>query len=98
VDQILNLLYRHSFSAEGFNQDAHRLDHADCICELNLDLTGETRGHDVLGNPARRICRGAINFRRILSTKCSAAMTGVTAIGIDNDLAARESGVTLRST
>ena len=70
---------------------------ADCIGELDLNAIRKPRRDDVLRDVARRIRRAAVHLRGILARERTAAVTCPATVGIDDDLASRESGVAVRS-
>src|SRR6185295_11502877 len=67
--------------AERVDKDRNRFGDADGICKLYFATLREFRGDDVLGNPARRITRGAIHLRRILAGECAAAVPAHSTVG-----------------
>src|SRR6185312_2389796 len=69
----------------------------DRVSQLHFAARRKLRGHDVLGNVARHIAGGAIDLRRILTRERAAAVTAHAAVGIDDDLAAGQAGVAMRS-
>ena len=79
--------------AEGFDQHADRIGHADRVGELHFAAVGESAGDDVLGDVARHVGCGAIDLGRIFSAEGAAAVTSHAAVGVDDDLASGESGV-----
>src|SRR5690606_34078982 len=70
---------------------------ADRIGDLELRAVGETGGHDVLRHPAHRVRGGPVDLRWVLSGEGTAAVTARAAVRVDDDLAAREAGVTVRA-
>ena len=82
--------------AEGVDVDRQRLGHADGIGELHRGALGHAGGDDVLGQVARRVGRRAVDLGRILARERPAAMRCRTAIGVDDDLAARQARVAIR--
>ena len=83
--------------AESVDPHAHRLSHADCISQLYLGLVGQPRCHNVLGDVAGHISRRTVHLGRILAAESAAAVTARAAVGVDDDLAARQAGVAHRS-
>src|SRR5208282_1740664 len=79
--------------AECVHQDADRLGDADGVGELDFCLVGEAGGDDVFGDVAREVSRGAIHLGRVFTRKSSAAVTARAAVGVHDDLAAGEAGV-----
>src|SRR5699024_1260693 len=81
--------------AEGLDVQAHRLGDADRVRDLHLAAVGEAGGDDVLGDPAHRVGAGAVHLRGVLAGERSPAVPGHPAVGVDDDLAARQPGVAL---
>src|SRR5690606_4388569 len=81
-------LGRHLLGPERVEVDGERVDHADGVGELDLELVGETRGHDVLGRVPGGIGRGTVDLGGVLAGEGAAPVAGVTAIGVDDDLPA----------
>ncbi len=65
----------------------------DRVGDLDLAAIGEPRGDDVLGHVAGRVGSRAVDLRGILAGERAAAVAGGAAVGVDDDLAARETGV-----
>src|SRR5579863_3648806 len=76
--------------AMGVDIERHRIGNADRVGDLNGALLGETGGDHVLGEIARRISRGTIDFGRILAGEGAAAVRRVAAVSVDDDLASGE--------
>ena len=83
---------------------ARRVDHqrygvggADRVRHLQEALVRKSRRHHVLGDVPRHVRTGAVDLRRILPTEGAATVRRHAAIGIDDDLAAREARVGLRT-
>ena len=87
----------HRLGAEGLHQQRHRLSHADGIGNLQLAARRRAGGHDVLGHPAGRVRGRAVHFGGVLAREGAAAVAGHAPVGVDNDLAAGQAGVALRS-
>ena len=83
--------------AERVDVDRHRIGHADCIRELHFHFVREARGDEVLGDVARHVACRAVDLRGIFSRERAAAVTSAAAVRVDDDLAAGEAGVALRS-
>ena len=60
-------------------------------------LVARPGGDDVLGDPAHRVGGGAVDLGRVLAGEGAAAVAGVAAVGVDDDLAAGEAGVAHRA-
>ena len=54
-------------------------------------------GDDVLGDVAGHVARRAVDLRGVLARERAAAVTAAAAVGVDDDLAAGQAGVALRS-
>ena len=54
---------------------------------------GGPGGHQVLGDPARGVGCGAVDLRGVLAREGAAAVAAHAAVGVDDDLAAGETGV-----
>src|SRR5690606_34908042 len=77
--------------------DGERLGRSDGVGQLELAAGSQPGGHDVLGGPTGAVSRRAVDLRRVLSREGSAAVAGVAAVRVDDDLAAREPGVGMRA-
>ena len=73
--------------------DAHRVGHADRVADLNLQPVGRAGGHQVLGDVAHHVGRGAVHLRRVLAREAAAAVAGDAAVGVHDDLAPGQAGV-----
>ena len=82
--------------AKGVHHDGNRLCHADGIGKLDLAALGKPGCHDVLCDVPRRIGCTAVHLGGILAGECAAAVARVTAIGVHDDFAPCEAGVTVR--
>jgi hypothetical protein len=51
-----------------------------------------------LGDPACKVGRGTVDFAVVLAGKRTTSVCTPATVGIDNDLASGETGITLRST
>src|SRR6202034_4765294 len=64
---------------------------------LVFSFAGESVGGNVFGDVTRHVAGGAVDLRRIFAGKCPATVTAVAAVGVDDDLAAREAGIAHRT-
>ena len=55
---------------------------------------GQTCRHDVLGHMPRGIGSGAVDLCRVLARERATAMPGHSAVGIDDDFSAGQTGIT----
>ena len=79
--------------AEGLHEQPDRGGLADGVGHLDLDPLGQAGRDDVLGHPAHRVGRRTVHLGRILAGEGAAAVTGPAAVGVDDDLAAGQTGV-----
>ena len=93
----LDLLVRDLAGAERLDREADRPGDADAVGDLDLEAVGEAGGDDVLGDPAGRVRRRAVDLRRILAREGATAVAGHAAVAVDDDLAAGQAGVAHRS-
>ena len=96
ADDLLNLLLCDLVGAKGIDHDGYRISDADGVGQLHLALVGQACSDDVLCNIAGRIGCTAVNLRGVFARE-GTAMTGPAAIGVDDNLAAREARVPLRA-
>src|SRR5579884_492108 len=95
VDEGDDLVARHPLGAEGLDQHRDRLGHADGVGDLDLALARQPGRHHVLGHPAGAVGGTAVDLCRVLAAEGAAAVAGVAPVGVDDDLAAGQPGVTL---
>src|SRR5699024_8883606 len=91
----LDLVVAGSAGAEGVHHDRHGLRHADGIGQLHLAPAGQARGHDVLGHPAGGVGGAAVHLAGVLAREGAAAVAGVAAVGVHDDLAPGQAAVAL---
>ena len=82
--------------AERLDVEAHRGGDADGVRDLQLAAARKPRGDDVLGHPAAGVGGRAVDLGRILARERATAVAGHAAVGVDDDLASRQSGVAHR--
>src|SRR6185369_5602750 len=78
-------------------EDGNRLGDANRIRELDHAAVRESRGDDVLRDVARHVARRPIDLGGVLAGERAAAVRRGAAVGVDDDLAAGDAGVTVRS-
>src|SRR5205085_4219600 len=93
ADRLLELVVGDDARSMRVDVERERLGDADRISELDGAAAREACGDDVLCKIARGICGRAVDFRGILAREGTAAVGSRAAIGIDDDLAARDAGV-----
>src|ERR1051325_7268354 len=77
--------------------DRDRVRDADSVSELDLAALGDASSDDILGDVSRHVTGRTVDLRRVFTRKGTAAVRASAAIGVDDDLAAREPRVALRS-
>ena len=87
----------HDAGVESIDQDRDRLGDADRVGDLDFAFGRESLRDHVFRDVTRHVARRAIDLARILARKRAAAMTAVAAVGIDDNFAAGESAVAMRS-
>jgi hypothetical protein len=95
--ELDDLLVGDAARAERVDRDRDRLGDADGVGELELDFVGHAGGDEVLRDVARHVAGRAVDLRGIFPREGAAAVTAAAAVGVDDDLAARQAGVALRS-
>src|SRR5919204_1132930 len=86
-DRLGDLAWIRRLGAERLDEQPYWLRLANGVGDLYLDLRGQLGRNDVLRYPPHRICRRAINLGRVLAGERPTAVPGISAIGIDDDLA-----------
>ena len=81
-------------SADG---DADRVGDADGVGKLHFGAGGETRGDDVLGDVSAHVAGAAVDLDGVLAAERAAAVGAAAAVAVDDDLPAREAGVSMRA-
>src|SRR5690606_23444735 len=94
--QLDDHLIRYLAGAEGVDRDRGRVGHANGVAHLDLALVGQAGGDNVLRHITTGVRCGTVHLRRILAGERTAAVTGHTTVGIDNDLATGQATVTHR--
>src|SRR5207245_3992251 len=97
LDELADELVAHLARPERLHVERDRTRAADHVRDLHLETIGEPRLHHVLRDVAKGVGRGTVDLRWILARERATAMAGVAAVGVDDDLAAREAGVSHRS-
>src|SRR5262249_51305981 len=73
------------------------LGNADSVSDLDRAAIGKAGSNNVLCEIACGISGGTVDLGRVLAGECAAAMGRRTAVGVDDDLAARQAGIAVRS-
>src|SRR6478672_9764415 len=90
---LLELLLVDLAGAVRVDEHRHRVGDADRVGDLDRALVGDAGRDDVLGEIARGVSGRAVDLGRILAGEGAAAVRGIAAIGVDDDLAAGEAAV-----
>jgi hypothetical protein len=85
-------------SAVGVNENGQRLSDTDGVGNLNQAAAAETSSNEGLGDPTGSIGSRAINLGGILSGEGTTTVSSPTTIGVDDDLTASKTGITLGTT
>src|SRR5438105_5170237 len=71
---------------------------ADGVGELDFATGGQSGGNDVLGNVAAHVGGAAVDFGRVFPAERATAVASHAAVAVDDDFAASQTGIALRST
>src|SRR5207247_229936 len=94
---IGDLFVGHRVRAERLHEYADRLSHADRIGHLYLTFFRKPCRDDILRQVSSRIGRRSVNLGGILAGESAAAVAGVAAVGVYDDLSTCHSGIGLRT-
>src|SRR5437588_9005309 len=83
--QIGKLSFANPATASGIDSNRDRFSDADRVGKLDFALLSQPGRDDVLGDVTRHVCRGAIDFRRILAGEGAATMRSITTLCVDDD-------------
>src|SRR5262245_58416980 len=93
-----DLLVRHCSRPERIDLNGDRVCNTNCISQSNLAALCELgRDHRASG-PASGVSARAVDFARVFAAEGATTVPGHAAVRVDNDLATREPGITVRST
>ena len=84
-------------SSEGIHLDGSGMGHADGVGKLDLALIGKSCRNHVLGHITGRISCGTVHLGAVLTGECAAAVAGISAVGVNNDLSSSQSAVAVGS-
>src|SRR5271170_3632612 len=87
----------HGARIEGVDQDRDGLSDADRVGDLNFAALREPGRDDVLGDIARHVASRAVDLGGVLAGKGAAAVAAIAAIAVNDDLAAGEAAIAMRS-
>jgi hypothetical protein len=97
VDQLRDLFIGDPSGSEGLNQHGYRFCNADGVRKLDLAFVGQAGSNDVLRRVSRRICCGTVYLCRVFTGESAAAVSGISAVGVNDDLPSGQSGVAVWS-
>jgi len=97
ADTAADLVFGNGIGAECVHQDRDRLGDADGVGKLDFDFGGQTGGDDVFGDEAGGVGGRTVDFAGVFAGERAAAVAGVAAVGVYDDLAAGDAGIGLRT-
>jgi len=95
LDKLIRVSLR---GAVGVDIDGEGLGNTDGIRQLHKSATGEPSGDEGLGDPASDVGSGTIDLGEILAREGTTTVSTPATVGVDNDLAASKTGITLGTT
>jgi hypothetical protein len=98
VDDLNKLLGALVGGAVGLNEDGERLSNTNGVGELDESTAGELGVNERLGDPTGEVGSRAVDLAVVLAGESSTTVGTPATVGVDDDLAASETGVTLGTT
>ena len=98
ADRGFDLARADFFAAVRIHVNAHRFRDTDRVGKLDFTVVRQTGRHDVFRDVACHVRGRAVNFRRVFTGERAAAVGGPAAVGVDDDLTARQTAVAMRTT
>lgn len=98
ADNVDELEVRLLAGAVGVDKDGEGLGDTDGVRELDEGTLGEAGGDKRLGDPTGSVSSGTVDLGEVLSGEGTTTVGTPTTVGVDNDLATSETGVTLGTT
>lgn len=95
LDKLIGVLLR---GTVGVDVDGKGLSNTNGVGELDKGTAGKAGVDQRLGDPATDVGSGTIDLGEILTGESTATVGTPATVGVDNDLAAGQTGVTLRTT
>lgn len=95
VNELLGALLR---SAVAIDVDGARLSDTDGVGQLDQSAAAELGVDEGLGDPSGEVGSGAVDLGEVLSGESTTTVGTPTTVGVDDDLAAGQTGVTLGTT
>jgi hypothetical protein len=97
-DLSVGLLGAGHAGAVGVHEHGQGVGHTDGVGQLHKHSVGEAGGNQGLGDPAGSVGGGAIHLGGVLAGEGSTTVGSPTAIGINDDLSAGQTSITVRTT
>jgi hypothetical protein len=82
----------------GLDEDGERLSDTNGVGELDKGTTGELGVDERLGDPAGKVGSRAVDLAVVLAGEGTTTVSTPATVGVNDDLAASETSVTLRTT
>mmetsp|Transcript_15011 Transcript_15011/g.27022 ORF Transcript_15011/g.27022 Transcript_15011/m.27022 type:complete len:355 (-) Transcript_15011:97-1161(-) len=100
LDNSNQLLVSHTADSGSIriNEDRKRLSDTDGVGHLDKAAVAQLGGDQGLGDPAGGVGGGAVDLGGVLSGESATSVGAPASVGIDDDFAASETGITVRST
>lgn len=97
-DDVNELIRALVGGAIGLNKEGEGLCHTDGVRQLHESATRQFGGNEGLCNPTGKVRGRTVDLGVVLSGESTATVGSPASVGVDNDLTASETSVTLRST
>ena len=95
LDKLVRALVR---GAVRLNEERQRLSNTNGVRQLDQCAAGQLGVDQRLGDPAGKVGSGAVDLGVVLSGESTTTVGTPTTVGVDDDLAASKTGVTLGTT
>lgn len=95
LDELIRSLLR---GAVGVDVDGEGLSNTNGVGELDEGTAGEAGSDEGLGDPAADVGSRTIDLGEILARESTTAVSTPSTVGVDDDLATSQTGITLRAT
>jgi len=95
LHKLIRVLVR---CAVSLNEEREGLGNTNGVRQLDKSTASELGSDERLGDPASEVGSGAVDLGVVLSGESTTTVGSPSAVGIDDDLAASETGVTLGTT
>lgn len=95
LDKLVGGLVR---GAVGLNEDGQRLGDTNGVRKLDESTAGETGLEQGLGDPAGKVSGRAVDLGVVLAGESTTTVSTPATVGVDDDLTAGQTGVTLGTT